>query len=151
MNKSPAEIPIMVLVGIKSPFPIFPFFFFFFASSLCPFFVPPPLVPPAIDGQARFTARGHAVVLISLSRLGGISTSFAETHHQVPQLCLTKQREENADGQPISLSACLCPFFCLCLRWCRNFPSAATQERNTSILENLWTNFPSRTIWWYNL
>lgn len=113
MNKSPAEIPIMVLMGIKSPFP------FFLAFSLCPLFVSPPLVPPAIDGRERFTARGHTVVLISLSRLGGISTSFAETHHQVPQLCLTKQRKENAHGQPTSVSAFLS--LSLCLRKCGNF------------------------------
>lgn len=70
-----------------------------------------PSLPLAIDGRERFTARGgHTVVLISLSRLGGISNSFARKHHRVPQLRLTKQREEKAVGQLASFSACLRPF-----------------------------------------
>lgn len=125
MNKSPAEIPIMVLMGIRSPFA------FSFASRLCPLFLFPPLIPPATDGRERFTARGHTVVLISLSRLGGISNSFAQKHHQVPQLCLTKHREANARR---TTDLCLClsvPFFCAGI-----FP--VLQHRNTFILENLW-------------
>lgn len=112
-------------------------FLFLSPSSLCPLFLSPPLILPAIDGRERFTVRGHTVVLISLSRLGGISTSFAGTHHRVPQLRLTKQREGSADGQPTSVAVCLSvppsvslrPFLSVCLG-CSS-PGVATQEDRT--------------------
>lgn len=67
----------MMPMGISSPFS------FSLASSLGPLFPSPPLIWPAIDGRGRFTARlgrgGHAVLLISLSRLGGKSYSSSQT------------------------------------------------------------------------
>lgn len=68
----------MMPMGISSPFS------FSLASSRGPFFPSPPLIWPAIDGKGRFTARlggggGHAVLLISLSRLGGKSYSSSQT------------------------------------------------------------------------
>lgn len=78
-DESPPKEPVMLLLGIRGPSSI---------PSPCPPVFLSPLFPSSVgDGRARFTARGHTVVLISLSRLGGISTSsprrLTESHSSV--------------------------------------------------------------------
>lgn len=129
MNKSPAQMPHYGPDGTQKAISFPPY-----SPPSVPSSYSPPLILSAIDGRERFTVRGHTVVLISLSRLGGISTSLAETHHRVAQLGLTKQREDRGREcrRTNDLHLCLhrCPSVHLCLSLhphrCWNRPSVRT-------------------------
>lgn len=133
---------------------------------LWPHFLPSPLAPAfafttaAVDGPAEIYNRGgHTLVLISLSRLGGISNSPARKRHHAgptaPSVWPSRApplppRPSRRPSRPIPLFSSLFFFFSpMCLRWCRNFQ--VLQHRDTFIWEILRESIMMTTFQLWNL
>lgn len=108
MNKSPSQMPIMALMGIRTQF-------LFSSSTSSPPCVPssfspsPPSshpLPPGVDGRERFTVRGHTLVLISLSRLE--RTKHTESHSS---FWLSRRGQWKTGGQKQAICVVVACFF----------------------------------------